>query len=84
MMMETEAILNVRHLDRIGRLSVMLRTNLADHLLLLREKDAVLIYHHASFLLHQDEFIMRFRIRLICLLMTLQTPFSRLVLWKRP
>lgn len=53
--MKIEATFNVRQLDRIGGLSVMLTNNLADHLLLLPEKDAVLIYHHASFLLNQDE-----------------------------
>lgn len=50
-----EATFNIRQLDRIGGLSIMLTTNLADHLLLLPEKDAVLIYHHATFLLNQDE-----------------------------
>lgn len=81
-----EANFNVRQLDRIGGLSVMLTTNLADHLLLLPEKDAVLIYHHASFLLHQDESVFKYQFpnRRIYLLMTLQAPCFRLVLRKRP
>lgn len=54
-----EATFNVRQLDRIGGLSIMLTTNLADHLLLLPEKNAVLIYHHASFLLNQDESVVK-------------------------
>lgn len=37
-----EATFNFRQLDRIGGLSVMLTTNLADHLLLLPEKDTFL------------------------------------------
>ncbi|KAF3761980.1 hypothetical protein M406DRAFT_265359 [Cryphonectria parasitica EP155] len=45
--------LTVRHLDRIGGLSVKLTTNLADHLLLRPEKDEVFVFHHASFLLSQ-------------------------------
>lgn len=80
-----EATFNVRQLDRIGGLSVMLTTNLADHLLLLPEKDAVLIYHHASFLVNQDEFVVTsFLTRAPNLLISFQAPFSRLVWLKKP
>lgn len=55
-----EATFNIRQLERIGGLSVMLTTNLADHLLLVPDTDAVLVYHHASFLLNQDRSVVQF------------------------
>lgn len=59
-----EATFNVRQLDRMVGLNVMLTTNLADHILLLPEKDAVLIYHHAYFLLNQDEYVVKFTLEI--------------------
>jgi hypothetical protein len=52
-----EKIFNANNLGKIAGIEVIWTTNLADHLRLMKDDQAVAVFHHASFLKRQQRLV---------------------------